>query len=214
MDDTSARFAESHQQAQQLLPWFVTDQLSEAERAPIAHHLIQCDICRDELETERALQARVGSSAIDVDLAWVQLRRRIEGGKSHGRSRLGGWRRTRKIMLSIVDRPRAAAIIITAQAALLIAMVAVPPTVQPPATFRALGAAPTPARPGNIIVMFGDDLRVADMISRLHESEARIVDGPTSAGAYVLAVPPAKRAAIVTALRRRPGVTMAEPLDP
>src|SRR4051812_45117858 len=104
MNDISARFAENHRQAQQLLPWFVTDQLSEPERAPIADHLTQCDVCRGDVETERALQARVGNSAIDEDLAWVQLRRRIESEKSHGR-KPRGWNRTRRIMLSIVDRP-------------------------------------------------------------------------------------------------------------
>jgi hypothetical protein len=39
------------------------------------------------------------------------------------------------------------------------------------------------------------------------------VDGPTSAGAYVLAVSPATRSATLGALRERPQVLMAQPID-
>ena len=46
----------------------------------------------------------------------------------------------------------------------------------------------------------------------LRASEARIVDGPNDAGAYVLAVPPARVAMVRDALRAAPGVTLVATL--
>ena len=46
----------------------------------------------------------------------------------------------------------------------------------------------------------------------LAASGARIVDGPNEAGAYVLAVPPARLGGVRDALRSAPGVVMVEAL--
>jgi superfamily II RNA helicase len=61
--------------------------------------------------------------------------------------------------------------------------------------------------------MFRPDTTERDLRAALVADQARLVDGPTAAGAYVLSVPGARRAAILTALRRRSGVVMAEPID-
>ena len=47
----------------------------------------------------------------------------------------------------------------------------------------------------------------------LRASQARIVDGPNEAGAYVLAVPVGREASVRDALRAAPGVTLVESLD-
>jgi hypothetical protein len=81
------------------------------------------------------------------------------------------------------------------------------------AHYHALAARPSP-RDGNIVVMFRPDVSERDMRAALLADQARLVDGPTAAGAYVVSVPPARRAAVLTTLRRRAGVLMAEPIDP
>jgi hypothetical protein len=210
MDSITGHFDDDHERTQTLLPWFVTGRLDAEEHARVAGHVAVCETCRAELAAERRLHASVEGADIDMEIGWARMRQRIE----QRADRRGSWRRTRRVMRSILDRPRAAAMVIAAQAALLVAALALPPLLERPPAYHALGAAPTPAAAGNVIVMFGSDARAADMAAALQGAGARIVDGPTETGAYILAVAPARRAAIVAQLRMRPALTLAEPLDP
>ncbi len=210
MDRITAHLDDDHERTQKLLPWFVTGRLEAEERAFVADHVAICDSCRAELAAERALRAGVEGADLDMEIGWARMRQQI----GRREDRRGPWRRTGRIVLSILDRPRAAAMVIAAQAALLVAALALPPLLERPAAYHALGAAPTRAATGNVIVMFGNDARAADMAAALQSTGARIVDGPTETGAYILAVAPARRTAILAQLRSRPGLALAEPLDP
>jgi len=64
------------------------------------------------------------------------------------------------------------------------------------------------------VVVFDPGIDEARLRALLRASEARIVDGPNDAGAYVLAVPAARVAAVRTALRAAPGVRLVESLAP
>jgi hypothetical protein len=79
-------------------------------------------------------------------------------------------------------------------------------------SYHALGAAPDPAAI-NVMVMFRPDTPEHGLREALRDADARIVDGPTAAGAYLLHVPASDRAARLVKLRRRPEVQMAEPVD-
>ena len=82
------------------------------------------------------------------------------------------------------------------------------------APYRALGEAPAAAaRIGNVLVMFGPSTSEPGLRRALEASHARLVDGPTSTGAYILSVAPEQRAAALAILRAQPGVTLAEPID-
>ena len=48
-----------HRQTQEVLPWYVMDQLDDAERTEVETHLADCEACRRELETERELAEQV-----------------------------------------------------------------------------------------------------------------------------------------------------------
>jgi len=209
MDHIMGRADDHHRQVQELLPWFVTGRLSNADLAQVSAHVAKCDACRAELEAERALNEGVAKLPIDVDLGWAALRRRVERGPARERP----WPRVRRVMRRVVERPRAAAFLVAAQVALLVAAIVVLPTPPRPTPYHALAAAAAPAA-GNMIVMFRPDTNAADMTALLASSGARIVDGPTVTGAFVLAVPPAQRPAALASLRARPALTMAEPLDP
>ena len=74
------------------------------------------------------------------------------------------------------------------------------------------GAAPA-AAPANAIVMFRADAPERDLRGALLAGGARLVDGPTAEGVYKVHVPSASRGALLTALRQRAGVVMAEPID-
>jgi hypothetical protein len=63
------------------------------------------------------------------------------------------------------------------------------------------------------MVMVDPAMREAQWRGLLQASGARIVDGPNAAGAYVLAVPPARTARACDALRAAPGVLLVERVD-
>jgi hypothetical protein len=76
--------------------------------------------------------------------------------------------------------------------------------------YRALGAAAPAA--GNLVVVFKPDTTEAEMRRILQARGARLSDGPTVTGAYVLALPAPLAPAALTSLRAEPAVTLAEPL--
>jgi hypothetical protein len=63
------------------------------------------------------------------------------------------------------------------------------------------------------MVIFRPDATEADMRRILTAADARFVDGPTAAGAYVLKAPPRAKAQALALLRRQPQVVLAQPLD-
>ncbi len=79
------------------------------------------------------------------------------------------------------------------------------------AAYRALGSGGGAAAP-DVVVMFQPDAHVGQVQRLLQASGARIVDGPTVTGAYLLDVDAAHREALLAALRAEPSVRMAEPL--
>lgn len=216
---------EPHERIQALLPWFVTDRLDAAERTEVEAHLNGCPDCRAEERLERRLSAEVAAMPMDVEQSWARLRARLERpSASRGRGSGGGWAAAwRGLGRSLRGGPPWVGWAMAAQAAvmiLLLGMVWPRPASTPGAAgapvdarYHALGATPSP-RVGNVVVMFRPGMPERDLRAVLLEDQARLVDGPTAAGAYVISVPGARREAVLTALRRRAGVVMAEPIDP
>lgn len=81
--------------------------------------------------------------------------------------------------------------------------------------YRALsngGNAVAPAA-GNVVVLFRADAQLGQVQQILQAHGARVVDGPTVTGAYVLDVPDAAEAQVLAALKTYPVVQLAEPLN-
>ncbi|RZM07374.1 MAG: hypothetical protein EOP68_14020 [Sphingomonas sp.] len=78
-----------------------------------------------------------------------------------------------------------------------------------PGAYHVLGDAGA-TRSGNVLAMFRPEASEAAFRRALQASGARLVDGPTASGAYVLAVP---GDAALARLRRDADVTMAEPIE-
>jgi len=187
-----------------LLPWYVTGQIEPGDRLLVDAHLADCAECRDELAAERRLHGAV------VDLPAPSA---------------AGWER----MVAELARPEApvplprsfrrAGWMLAAQAAVLVLGVGVvlhlqrqAPSVATPQPYHALGA-PQQGQAGNILVMFAPDTREPALRKAIEASGARLVDGPTAAGAYLLAIAPGERAAALARLRAQAGVTLAQPVD-
>lgn len=76
--------------------------------------------------------------------------------------------------------------------------------------YRALGSGAVAAP--DVVVMFQPEARLADVQRVLQASGARIVDGPTVTGAYLVDVDAARMPQLLAVLRADPAVRLAEPL--
>jgi hypothetical protein len=209
--------ASEHHELQLLLPWYVTGKLDELEHARVENHLAACAECQAELKLERWLDAEISDLPIEVEHSWRRLHARIAGGpETPPRGRhpgsfpfgFGRWRAARTFSA------RSAGWVIAASCALLLLAVGAwtLPRLQA-GPYQALGAAPPPVA-GNLVVIFRPDVLEKSMRETLNASEARIVDGPTAADAYVLHVAPRQRLSALAKLRASSAVVMAQPIDP
>jgi anti-sigma factor RsiW len=204
-----------HDEAQALMPWYVTGALDAADRAKVEAHLGACPECQAELRLERRLEAEVAGLTFDVEQGWTALRGRLDIGpprrmRGGVRAWLGGalaqarrWWRASPPWLGWALAAQGAALVMVG--------VLAAPAVQP-ARYHALGAAPASAV-GNVVVIFRPDTRESALRATLRASRARLVDGPTAADAYLVHVPAGERPAILATLRGQADVVLAEPVD-
>jgi hypothetical protein len=187
-----------------LLPWYVTGRLETGEHARIEAHLRECADCQEELRQEQRLDMAVGALELDVEHGWADMRRRLDPRPS--------WRSRVMTAFQAATTPRGLRWAVGVQLALVLSGTTLLVAIQRPAEYHALGSGQAPAA-GNVVVIFRPETPEAELRSALLASEARLVDGPTSAGAYVLAVRPEAREATLRALRERPEVVLAQAVD-
>ena len=196
--------SEEHRIAQELLPWFVNGTLDAAETAQVAAHLAQCGVCQADVAVQSSLRSAPvdAASSGDVDRAWAALRSRIDlptRALSRGAMTAGAWWR-RGLQLAVAIQ----AVVILVLSVALFSLLA------PAEPFRALGAAP--AVEANALAVFRADATEAQVRAALRAAGARIVDGPTSADAYLLRLADAAPATLAR-LRAQPGVASVESLE-
>ena len=194
-----------HRETQLLLPWYAADRLDGGERTRVEAHLKTCARCRSELAAERRLGDEVAGLPLDADLGWAAMRRQIEAAEIRGPVRQG-----RRVLAATpwLGWTTAACAILA-----LFGDVTLRHPVAPPPAYHTLSA-PTAAPPiGNAIVVFRSGATMAAIADALGASDARVVDGPSGAGAYVLRIPAAERDAAIARLRRSKSIEMVEPID-
>lgn len=192
-----------HGEVQELLPWYVTGRLDPADHAAVEAHLDQCAECRAETAVQRRLSEEVGRLPFNVELGWRGMRRRLKRD-----AELKAVRRdlARKVRLGAPWLGWAVA------AGLLAFGIGLRQPSVHLAPYHALGAGRADSS-GNVLVMFKPDSSEAALRQTLAASDARMVDGPTAAGAYLIHVPSTERATALTRLRADPAVTAAQPID-
>lgn len=208
-----------HREAERLLPWLVNGTLDDEERATIERHVGGCAHCQRELIDLRELQQAWAMPSVTPDPmpSFTRLRRRLQAPRDRPPS--SRWSAARSAWTTAPLWLRGA---IAAPCALLLMLGGAWFAREPPAQYRVLGdstfvsnaaviAAHGDAR---LVVVFEPSTSQARTQLLLRESRARIVDGPSDAGAYVLAVPAARAATVRDALRTAPGVSLVESLDP
>jgi anti-sigma factor RsiW len=213
--------ADRHREIQVLLPWYLAGRLSDDEQAGVKAHLGVCSECQAEARAERRLAEEVAdlppvAGARGVEQGWRAMRNLIEQDKRRSLPGLAArlWRGAALQWNGETAWMRWA---LAAQSCLLVMGGATlwwttqAPTAQP-AAYRALAAAPERAD-GNMVVIFRPDTTERDLREILRASNARLIDGPTAADAYVVRVPQTERNTVLSVLRRKAQIVLAEPID-
>jgi len=204
----------AHREMDALLPWYVNATLADDERERVEAHLSECARCQRELDWLRELQCAAAQPAAPaedrVEASLVRLRRQLGSGIK------------RRLLLSLRDMregwrhaPAWTRRALAAQLVLCAGLAGTLTFVRVPAVYHTLGTGSTeePAE-ARVVVMFDPSIREDQLRALVKGSGAHIVDGPTDAGAYVLAVPRARVGQALAALRHAHGVQMAERLTP
>jgi anti-sigma factor RsiW len=202
----------SHRDLQALLPWYAAGTLEAADREAVRIHLTECPACIAELADERRLIARLSDDATlpGVETGWATLERTLDRepvptsdlarsrSRRHAPSRQAGrhW-------------PGWA---IAAQFAAVFVLGGVLGRVASPGVYHTLSSG-SGLRDANVIVVFAPSTSEAAFRQILRSVDARLVDGPTAADAYMLHVLNGRREDALRMLRQQRGVVLAEPLD-
>lgn len=197
----------AHQALQDLLPWYASGALSEAEAAQVQQHLQSCSACRAELGWQRKLLETEGPlpAGLDPERALARLMPQLDAAPAPMQTpslleRLRAW----------LDGAGWQGWALAAQCA-VIAVLAVQLLPRAPATdYRALGNGAT-ATP-DVLVVFKPDARLQDVQRLMQDHHAQIVGGPTVTGAYMLDVDAGHQPQLLSALRAHPAVERAESL--
>ena len=236
------QLADAHGAVQALLPWFANETLAEDEMALVREHLRVCPQCRDDAAWQQRLRAAEPAlpPGLDPERALARLMPQLGPQEAvhaaaqpaaqpavqapmHQATRpsvqplAGGWLQQLAARWQALRSggsgwmPWA-----LAGQGILIAGLVVQLLPGDANDYRALSnggnAAPPPA--GNVVVMFRPDVQLGQVQEILQAQGARVVDGPTVTGAYVLEVPDANQAQTLSALKAYPVVQLAEPLTP
>jgi hypothetical protein len=210
--------------AAQLLPWFVTGRLDAQEAARVEAHLAACPGCRLDLEHERALHDVVRrddhTSAPDAAQGFQKLMARI--GETERAWPGPPPTPHQPVAARRVRAPRWVAAAVLAHA-LALAIVGAALWRQADrieeAPFRTLttDSASSASATAHLRVVFAPGTTTQELAGILDMIDARIVDGPSPAGAYALALATgapdaAKLRETLATLRADARVIFAEPL--
>jgi anti-sigma factor RsiW len=194
-----------HDAVQQLLPWHVNGTLTAGESTRVEAHLAQCEECRGDLATERVLAREVALLPLDVDEGWQAMSLRL------GEARGGNHVRH----VPLLRRPVPAGWAVGGAIAASLALTLAATSLQRPAasghTFQTLGS-PGADATGQVVVLFRPDTTEQQMRTILDAERARVIDGPTAAGAYVLRLDGRDAGEAIEALRRSSQIILAEPI--
>lgn len=197
-----------HDEVQELLPWLVNGSLEPSDVERIEAHIAECAECRADLASERQLAEAVVSLPLDCEGGWQRMKQKLElDAPATVRPAPTLWRKRVPLAWAVASPFAAAA---------AVALVFVNMTVSQPAQvqpqYRALGSAQL-AQPANLVVQFEPGTRLSDLQGALQGANARLVDGPTETGAYLLRVDQAKREVALKQLRDNQAIALAEPID-
>ena len=204
----------AHREMDALLPWYVNGTLTDDEHARVDAHLSECARCqreRDWLCEVRFAASEPGMPMEDhADASLERLRGQLYAGTVHRvlsplREARQGWRRA----------PAWTRWALAAQFVLCAGLAGGLALTRAPAVYHTLGSGSTAGiDEARLVVMFDPSLTENRLRALVQGNGARIVDGPSETGVYVLAVPRTRAGQALDALRNTHGVQMVARLTP
>ena len=219
-----------HQEVWELLPWYANGTLERQELQQVERHLATCTVCQAELLRCRNMAA--GVQAI-VEVAWApsadhfaQLMARIDAATTQPSWRKRWWQaccaRYRDVCAVLQSTPLTIRWTLAAQGTLVLVLagILVWRTLLPTGPYHTLSTASRPGLPTpmQLRVVFADDMTAHEIRTLLTHIGGTIVQGPSSVGAYTVAVshPPSSSteiSAVLEVMRTHHKVRLAEPLS-
>lgn len=211
MDFMESQRHSRHREAWDLLPWMINGTLTQPQLRRIEQHLEECERCRKECDSQRALRAQLCNNEVVLETPHAALRKlmlRIDQDMAAAvappeprKSRRNQW--------------LAAAVVI--QAVGLIALGGFMSwklnDLRQAPRYMTLSSAPVVTREGPVArVVFATAAPAGEIAALLHSFDAQIVAGPTDAGVYTVSLPkaPSVPTDVVSRLRDHPEVVFAE----
>jgi anti-sigma factor RsiW len=200
-----------HRAAEALMPWRLNGTLTPTEKRRLDAHLHECEPCRVEFERQRNLgtlyrEAAAAGPDADSQNAFARLAARLDAEAPPPARRA-----VPTFALRLVTALQFCAI-----AALIWTLWLVRPDIvgsdEATATYRGLAATASTTR-ADAVVFFADDAAEVEIRRVLRQTAARIVDGPTAAGAYLLQFKRGASDSTVAELRRERIVVRVESLS-
>jgi anti-sigma factor RsiW len=195
-----------HAEADRILPWWVNGTLPEDERQQVEQHLAECAQCQREVAWLRSLQDEYLQQHTEEESA-APMQHRL-------RHRLNKERRkTSTLPMLHTSWQRHGGKLIwlaAAQAALILILGAALLHNRYP-VYHTLSA---PTNDGSLLaVAFNPRITEAQLRELVRANDARIVGGPTEAGAYLLRLPSNRVDQAQKTMRSSPDVIMVENLQ-
>jgi anti-sigma factor RsiW len=204
-----------HLATEALLPWLLNDTLTSAERSQVEAHLRSCAQCSAELAQQKQLQSHYSGAAtpdpaLDIDAAFARLLPRLDDQPVRS-PRRPLWRPRQPVRWWQLGLAVQMGVILALGSALLLQL---KPTTQNEdvAAYRGLAATAQRAT-GDALVVFDPNASETQMRATLQRFGARIVDGPTAAGAFVVRFDDDPTAAMLVSLRSDPAIVRVESLS-
>lgn len=202
-----------HEAVEALLPWFVNGTLDVDECSLVERHLKDCTRCQHEADSLRELKTAYGESGMVPDAAQSlrRLRRKLDKP------------RARRLLPRLFDLTRFGRqswlwvqwVVAGELAVILVLGMLLVFSGRPTTLYQTLGAADVPRHvAGSLVVVFDPRITEEELRRIVQTAGARIVDGPTGAGAYVLELPAEGQTAALDALRSERAVLLAQRLTP
>ena len=200
-----------HQEAAELLPWLVNDTLSHVEQAQVERHIAECIACKQEVVHLRTLQAALTREDADpgATQALARLQPRLARADSKGAGAPVLWQALRTHWQA--TRPWVRGTVI-AQFIVIASLSLFASSTLQPKYYHTLSRPAAPASPAaTVVVVFDATISERQLRDLVLQLSARIVDGPSPAGAYTLEVEQAQQRSVLAQLRAQSVVKFAEP---
>ena len=223
MMKTTQASSRSHAEAFELIPWLVNGKLPQSELEWLNSHLAGCDECRAEVALQRRLRQAIRREESNIEYAphasfhklWSRIEQasRDEPGEPDDRSAVRG---ERSFTAPAATPPRRRWMAAAAVTLLVIGAGVLLASSWIRADYRTASAPQQPSgRDGEIRAVFAPNVTVDELTRIVSETRLTIVNGPSDAGVYTLAVPAGRdmtAGEALVRLRSDPRVRFAEPV--